>query len=179
MCVGDGNDGTWSSFAFQVGSPAQIVRLFVSTALHQTSVVVPEGCIATDPADCADLRGGLFLRNESSSFEVNVANLSSAIYPLLLGDNTELGYTGKATFGFDDITIGWEGSGGPKLENQTIGGIAAKDSYLGLFGLTPRASNFTSFNDPIPSFLQNLQNKSMIPSLSWAYTAGNQYRKET
>jgi len=47
---------------------------------------------------------------------------------------------------------------------------------MGLFGLTPRSKNFTSFNDPVPSFMQSLQNQSKIPSLSWGYTAGNQYR---
>jgi hypothetical protein len=142
-------------------------------------VVVPEGCVSTDPSDCANLRGGLFLRNVSSTFEKNLANLSTAIYPLTLGDNTDLGYTGKATLGFDDITVGWQGAGGPTLKNQTVAGIAAKDTYLGLFGLTPRASNFTSFNNPIPSFLQNMRNQSMIPSLAWAYTAGNQYRRNS
>jgi hypothetical protein len=106
-----------------------------------------------------------------------MADPSTTIYPLALGENTELGYTGKGTFGFDDITVGWQGAGGPMLKNQTVGGIAAKDTYLGLFGLTPRASNFTSFNDPIPSFLQNMRSQSLIPSLAWAYTAGNQYRK--
>ncbi|KAF4631862.1 hypothetical protein G7Y89_g6267 [Cudoniella acicularis] len=45
-----------------------------------------------------------------------------------------------------------------------------------LFGLTPRRSNFTNFNDPIPSYMQNLKNVSLISSTSWAYTAGNQYR---
>lgn len=87
-----------------------------------------------------------------------------------------LGYEGKAAFGFDDITIGWQGAGGPTLKNQTLGGIATKDTYLGLFGLTPRSSNFTTFNSPIPGYIQNLFNQSLIPSTSWGYTAGNQYR---
>lgn len=47
---------------------------------------------------------------------------------------------------------------------------------MGLLGLTPRSSNFTSFNNPIPSFMQSLQEQSLIPSVSWSYTAGNQYR---
>ncbi|KAK0101065.1 hypothetical protein ONS95_012947 [Cadophora gregata] len=47
---------------------------------------------------------------------------------------------------------------------------------MGLFGLTARPSNFTSFDNPVPSYMENLRNQSMIPSLSWGYTAGNQYR---
>ncbi|CAG8975309.1 hypothetical protein HYALB_00010552 [Hymenoscyphus albidus] len=89
---------------------------------------------------------------------------------------SRLGYESKAAFGFDDITMGWQGAGGPSLRNQTLGGIATKDIYLGLFGLTPRSSNFTTFNSPIPGYIQNLRNQSFIPSTSWGYTAGNQYR---
>ena len=43
-------------------------------------------------------------------------------------------------------------------------------------GLNPRPSNFSNFSDPVPSYLSALKDQSMIPSLSWAYTAGNQYR---
>ena len=85
----------------------------------------------------------------------------------------------KGSFGFDDVTLGWGGSGGPSLKNQTVGGIASKDSYLGQFGLSPRASNFTDFTAPVPSYMENLKAQNMIPSKSWAYTAGNQYRKRS
>jgi hypothetical protein len=96
------------------------------------------------------------------------------VYPLELDVN--LGYTGSGRYGFDDITLGYIGSGGLTAKNQSIAGIATKSYFLGLFGLTPRPQNFTSFNDPIPSFMQNLHTQSKIPSLSWSYTAGNQYR---
>ncbi|KAL8721967.1 MAG: hypothetical protein Q9181_007593 [Wetmoreana brouardii] len=43
-------------------------------------------------------------------------------------------------------------------------------------GLNPRPSNFTNFSDPVPSYLSNLKKQALVPSLSWAYTAGNQYR---
>jgi hypothetical protein len=88
----------------------------------------------------------------------------------------DLGYIPRAELGSDDKTLGFEGSGGPTLKNQTLGGFEAKDFYLGYFGLSPRASNFTSFDNPIPSYMQNLKNQSLIPSLSWSYTAGTQYR---
>ena len=43
-------------------------------------------------------------------------------------------------------------------------------------GLNPRPSNFTNFSNPVPSYLSSLKTQGLIPSLSWAYTAGNQYR---
>jgi hypothetical protein len=138
--------------------------------------VLPQGCISTDPSDCTQIRGGVFIANQSSTWVPNTANLSTDIYPLHVG--TQLGYNDKARFGFDDVTLGWQGAGGPSLKNQTVGGFATKDSFLGLFGLAPKASNFTSFADPIPSYMENLRSQSLIPSTSWAYTAGNEYRKK-
>ena len=102
----------------------------------------------------------------------NTANLTSNIYPL--GVSPALGYLELAELGFDNVTLGWEFL---TLENQTVAGVIAKDSYLGFFGIAPHASNFTTMDNPIPSYMQNLRNMAMIPSLSWAYTAGSQYRE--
>ncbi|KAL8748476.1 MAG: hypothetical protein Q9184_007278, partial [Pyrenodesmia sp. 2 TL-2023] len=93
-----------------------------------------------------------------------------------LGLEENLGYSGNGRYGYDTVALGWEGSDGPSLEHQVVGGIATKEFYLGAFGLNPRSTNFTNFTNPIPSFLSTLKNQSIIPSLSWAYTAGNQYR---
>jgi hypothetical protein len=120
------------------------------------------------------LRGELYNYNASSTWDPNLSNITTDIYPLEL--ETALGYTGKGRYGFDDITLGYIGSEGLTLKNQSIATIATKSFFMGLFGLTPRSKNFTSFNDPVPSFMQSLQNQSKIPSLSWGYTAGNQYR---
>ena len=97
------------------------------------------------------------------------------IYGLVLESN--LGYTGNGEFGFDTVALGWQGSGGPNLTHQIVGGIADTDFFLGIFGLTPRPTNFTTFNDPKPSYLHNLKNQSQIPSESWGYTAGAYYSK--
>jgi hypothetical protein len=117
----------------------------------------------------------LFNFTSSLTWENNTANPNTNIYELGVG--SALGYHGKAILGFDDVTLGWKGAGGPALKNQTVAGFATRDSYLGLFGLASRASNFTNMSNPIPSYMQNLRQSSRIPSLSWAYTAGNQYRK--
>jgi hypothetical protein len=58
-------------------------------------------------------------------------------------------------------------------------GIATQDFFMGLFGVTPRPTNFSNFNSPQASIMQTLQNKSLIPSLSWSYTAGARYSKST
>lgn len=170
----EGNDGPWSSFSVQIGTPPQTVRVFISTASTQTWAVATEGCGSGDPTTCAKLRGGIYDYKGSSSWVSNLANTSSNIYVLGLED--DLGYVGNGRYGFDDVTLGFQGSGGPSLKNQTVAGIAAKEFFLGSFGLKPRPSNFTGYNQAIPSFMENLRTESKIPSLSWGYTAGNQYR---
>lgn len=129
---GDGVDGPWLSHAIQVGTPPQNVKVFIGTGAYQTLVVVPEGCIETDPSNCASLRGEEFIINQSTTWETNTANLTSNIYPLTL--ETRLSLTGRGLYDFDDITLGWQGSGGPRLDNQTIEGIVTKDFFLASSG---------------------------------------------
>lgn len=172
----EGNDGPWSSFTIEIGTPAQSVNVFISTASYQTWGVDPEGCTSSDPTDCSTERGRFFNYSASMSWVPNTSNITTTIYDLDL--ESDLGYTGKGRYGFDNITLGYVGGGGPTLANQTVASIATKEFFLGEFGLKPQASNFTSLTDPIPSFMQNLRSQDMIPSVSWAYTAGNKYRKK-
>jgi len=171
----DGNDGPWSSFTIQVGTPVQALKVFVSTAGSQTWVVAGEGCQSGEPTTCPKQRGGLYNYTGSTTWTSNLANISNNIYTLDL--DAPLGYEGNGRYGFDDITLGFQGGGGPSLKNQTIAGVATKSWFLGLFGLAAKSSTFLNSNNQIPSFIQNLKNQSKIPSLSWGYTAGNQYRK--
>lgn len=171
----DGNDGSWSSFGLQIGTPPQTMKVLISTAGTQTMLVAPEGCGAGDPINCKKLRGEFFNFNESSTYSPLQVNLSSSIYALTL--ESELGYSGKGKYGFDDISFSWQGKEGPTVKNQTVAGIATKDFYLGLLGLNPSLSNFGSYNNPLPSLMENMRSMSLIPSISWGYTAGNQYRR--
>ena len=69
--------------------------------------------------------------------------------------------------------MAWPGWDGPTLQNQIVGGLL-EDSifYVGNFGLSPRAINITTLSNTHPSPLQSLRQQNMIPSTSWAYTAG-------
>jgi hypothetical protein len=151
------------------------LKVFIGTSCYQTIVVVPAGCVSSDPSNCASLRGEEFEIDQSSTWINNTASLSSNVYPLEV--EVRLGFDINGEYGFDDVTLGYQGGGGPFLSNQTVGGFAAKDFYLGLFGLTPRPTNFSTYGHPIPSFMENLRTNNIIPSTSWSYTAGNQYRK--
>jgi hypothetical protein len=74
------------------------------------------------------------------------------------------------------VGLGYLGSGGPVVNSSIVAGVNGTEFYLGILGLNPRPTNFTTQNDPQPSFMQLLKNESDIPSLSYSYTAGAPYR---
>ncbi len=161
----DGIDGFWSTFTFRIGNPPQVVRLLPSTASFQTLVVRPEGCPAGWLQDCAGLRGWLFTNTSSTTWSDRgrwEISIQQNLHPPRIGQ-----------FGLDSIGIG---TSGPKLDQQVIGAVASETYFLGLFALNPRAMNFTSVNDPIPSLMTNLKTNGSIPSISFGYTVGAPYK---
>lgn len=169
----DGNDGPWSSFALQIGTPPQNVKLLISTAGSQTWTVVPEGCTSIDPSGCVSSRGGQFDAARSTTWTRSNATSNGS---LPLGLEANLGYFGSGEYGYDTVSLGWQASGDPSLSQQVVAGITTKEFNLGMFGLDPRPTNFNGSDHPVQGYLGTLWQKSLIPSLSWSYTAGNQYR---
>lgn len=147
----------------------QNVRVFPATSLPYVDVVPTSGCVTGGPSDCTDFRGGLFSSNSSLTWVAN------SVYDLGIEQN--IGLDTDANFGFDTVTLGWQGSGGPTVQHAIITESAAYIYMIGLLGLDPQPTNFTTFNDPQPSFLQQLKDDNLIPKLGYGYTAGAQYRK--
>ncbi|KIW01534.1 uncharacterized protein PV09_07012 [Verruconis gallopava] len=162
----DGIDGKWSSFGIQVGTPAQQIRVLPMTQEGAIYTVVPEGCTSSDPSNCGDSRGSLFLINRTSTWE------QQGLYELSLIAEAPLGYSGNGIYGYDTMTLGWPGDNLPSLNSSIIAGIATKDFYLGGLPLNPWAVNFTSLTQSTPSMMTLLKNQSKIPSLTYGYTAG-------
>jgi hypothetical protein len=147
--------------------------VFPSTAGQATFVVGPLGCQAADGyqvfPNCTQTRGELFDTSKSLSWN------SLGNYTLSL--ETNLGYNETAAYGLESIALGFsDANGGPTLQNQTVSDILTTDYYVGLFGIGHQPTNFTTQSNPQPSFLTTLRTKNLIPSLSWAYTAGAKYR---
>lgn len=166
----------------QVGSPGQSVRLIPATSASAgaaTWVVISEGCSQANPnlTNCAEERGGLFLSNTSTSWTTEGLpnGPDGALFNLITYEESKLGFSGNAYYGFDTVTLGLTGSELPTLESQVIAGYATNDFWLGSLGLSPLPFNFTNLNDPLPSLMGTLRNQSIIPSSSWAYTAGASY----
>ena len=160
----------------RVGSDEQVCRVLPSTAGQATWVVTPTGCLpgelGTEPSmNCSESRGGTFDPSQSKSW-VAVGNYT-------LGLEADVGYDALiATYGKDDVALGFTNSnGGPKIDSQVVAAIETDYYYMGVFGLGSQGTNFTNFTDPRLSFLAAMKAKNLIPSLSWAYTAGAPYRK--
>lgn len=79
-------------FRTSSGTPAQTVKVTISTAGSQTWVVLPEGCTSLDPPDCTTSRGGEFYTNRSSTWRKNNVT-SNGIFSLGLESN--LGFIGN------------------------------------------------------------------------------------
>lgn len=147
-----------------------------STASTSTWVVIKDPYCDNIPiANCGDSRGKTFQKAASWTYKpVDIGQTS--IFELGVEENL-LGRMVYGDFGTDVMTLGWPGSGGVTVEKSIIAGIGDTHfTWLGVIGLNPRPTNFSSANDaPQTSFIQSLKNQGDIPSLSWAYTAGAQY----
>jgi hypothetical protein len=163
----DGKDGPWSTFRIEVGTPSQQVRVLPASDQSSTWLVLPEACPDSAGKDCGANRGLLYKRNVSSTWE------EYGSYQLNTVLEERVGLNGDGLYGYETLSLGWTGDNLPSLQHQLVAGIITSDFYLGSLSLSPRPSNFTDFNNPIPSFMQGLRNSSTpIPSLSWSYTAG-------
>lgn len=179
----DGDDGLWSSFPLRVGNPEQNVRVLISTASEATWVVLPGGCPPNTPGitpslTCSQSRGELFDTSRSNSWS-SLGNYS-------LGIEGNLGYNEPGSYGLDTVALGLSNAtGGPTLQGQVVAGLQTFDYYTGFFGLGDQPVNLTSSTDadnitgttPHPSFLTTMKSQNLIPSRSWAYTAGANYRE--
>ncbi|KAL8707211.1 MAG: hypothetical protein Q9220_007705 [cf. Caloplaca sp. 1 TL-2023] len=165
----EGDDGPWSSFTLQVGTPVQDVRVFISTASQVSWIVLEgQGC-RTNDATCASARGGLFNMNASSTWRPNGF--------WQLGNERNLGLYANGLFGNDTIGLGIQGSGGPSLPDQIMAAIGTEQIYVGMFAVNPKRTNYTGITEQgQASYMTTLKQENLIPSSSFAYTAGAQYR---
>jgi hypothetical protein len=174
----DGQDGNWSSFTVRVGTPEQNFRVLPSPATG--AVIVPHvtGCQPSngDPYNCAALRG-VFESNQQLGFQPNISETWRELGPFQTRLESKLGYKADGWYGLDNVGLMIQNSGGPTLANQVVGGIKKEPFSIGFFGLSPKPTNFTNFNDPQRSYLTTLRDEYQIPSVSYGYSAGAYYSK--
>lgn len=168
-----GSDGPWSTFLVNVGTPPQTFHILPATNVQETWVPLPGACPQSS-FDCPKSRGVPDL-STSTGFDTNASTswMEDGIYNLVSEEN--LGYHGNGFYGSDTVQIGNSAQHGPKLDHQVVAGIINDGFWLGIFGLGPKPANFSTVNDPQPSFMRTLVDQKLIPSLSYGYTAGANY----
>jgi hypothetical protein len=134
-------------------------------------VVLPSTCDFEGP-DCANDHGGVFQSDESTTWISK-----NATYAVTL--NTNIGLVPDVQYGYDTIALGYLGSGTPDLPSQLVGELITTELYTGSLGLSPLATNFSNGRPEVASYMSNLKAQNQIPSLSYAYNAGNRYRYST
>ncbi|KAG9229074.1 aspartic peptidase domain-containing protein [Amylocarpus encephaloides] len=174
----EGSDGQWSTFVVRVGTPAQTFRVMISNESHETWVPATEACTSSENPKCSDLRGIQPFQNEpSTGFKTNQSSTWEAVSFYELGLEDSINLSGSGQYGYETVGLGIQNSGGLTMNHSIVAGIATNNYMFGLLGLNPKPTNFTDFNDPQPSLLSLLHSQSMIPSLSYSYSAGAYYRR--
>ena len=152
-------------------------------------MIAPQGCptpvnqTVPSPAnetvlDCPSLRGGIFHSNASKTW------IRQGEHALGIEENLSPSFHVAGYYGLDTVSLGSDNSTkAPSLDSQIVAGVIANIHYTGMFGLRfsptnlSRSASESDLSDSHPSYLTSLKTKNMIPSLSWAYTAGASYRK--
>lgn len=152
-----------------VGTPPQEVRLFISSAGHVLSIILPRGCDKSRSSNCEATRGELFYKNASTSWE------DVAIHALDL--ESDLDDSGSGGLGFDTHSLIPAGSAALSITGQVVSSSVTEHFYRGTWGINPRPANLPNFTSPLESLLLTLKKNNFIPSLSYGYTAGADYSK--
>ncbi|KAJ4294354.1 hypothetical protein N0V90_008044 [Kalmusia sp. IMI 367209] len=169
----DGDDGSWSTFSIRVGWPEQDFRILPATSRSWTHVPVG-GCIEeADPPYCGNTRGVYpFDGKNSTGFLSN----SSWTWQNLSTSTLDPGVDSDTAYGRDAVGLGLQSSSGLTLKDQVVGLVWPKNFYLGSLGLAIAPISISNSTHQEASFMRTLKNKNMIPSASFAYTAGAPYR---
>ena len=110
----------------------------------------------------------------ASGFQTNQSSTWTASGDHQLMTESYLGIGSNGQYGLDTVGLGVEATTGLTTNQNVVAGVKAEPFYLGQVGLKP--ANATGINGTA-SFMMQLKNDNLIPSLSYGYTAGALYRK--
>lgn len=139
------------------------MNLLASSSSSQLLLQAANGCPATIP-DCAGDRGGLYNSTNSESWQgTGSGNVSLEL---------NLGISVEAIYGTETVGIG-----SISLDTQTVSQINDIRYWIGTVGLHPWDEDSAANNTNKQDLISKLKEKGDIPSLTFGYTAGAQYRK--
>lgn len=175
-----GNDGPWSTFSIRVGSPPQSLEVLPASSATLSLVVLEQGCSESDPANCRTLRGNVLDTGNLSTWEPLVSDSGERYLSVLLpAQQAVLNEQIASEMAINSISLdvwGGDSANSVFLKHQLLAGYAVKTPFIGLLGLSGRETYPVRANESYESPLQTLKNTGTISGLTWAYTAGAQYK---
>ena len=176
-----GNDGPWSTFSIRVGSPPQPLEVLPASSASLSLVVLEQGCYRKeDPADCSTLRGNLLDTGNLSTWNpLRADNGQPYLEVLFPAEEVVLPNQIASEIAVNSISLdvwGGDSANSVFLENQLLAGYAVSWPFVGLLGLSGRETYPTNATTSFKSPLQTLKNTSTVSGLTWAYTAGANYK---
>ncbi|OAG06092.1 acid protease [Paraphaeosphaeria sporulosa] len=169
-----GNDGSWSTFNIDVGTPPQSFRVLPSFQVQNVWLPIADECIkiSADAEKCGVSRGAQpFAQRTSAGFHTNVSSTWEAIGLYELGLERDRGISGNGMSGFDTFRVS-----NTTLDRFPVTAYASPGFWLGQLGLSTVPLNFSETINSA-SLLVNLKDKGVIPSLTYGYQAGASYRE--
>ncbi|KAI4670598.1 uncharacterized protein J4E79_000884 [Alternaria viburni] len=169
-----GNDGSWSTFLVQVGTPPQTFNVLPATQAQNVWLPIADECVRLQggSASCGSSRGAApFQQSPSPGFQANMSSTWEAIGLYELGMGRIHGITGNGLHGFDSVALY-----NFTLEHLAVTAYASPGFWIGQMGLSPLPLNFSETISS-PSLISALKSDGHIPSLTYGYQAGAPYRK--
>lgn len=177
----DGDDGSWSTFSIELGTPRQSFRVLPSSLGQEIDIPTPAGClgILINVDDCGNLRGADdFKGSPSRGFNDSASSTwnQTDIY-VLQAEEYLYGSGDTGLFGWDTVSLSKlpNSAASVTLEGQIVAGIATVNAWLGRFGPGARPTSFDDQETSTPSLLVALKEQNLTTSLSYGYTAGQSY----
>jgi hypothetical protein len=168
-----GNDGPWSVFDVRIGPAQKLVHLLPASSVRLTLAVLEEGCNDTEPSTCETLRGEVLHPPEATWENLTAANGDPNLAVQFLTEEFYFGGGVKSAMGVSSISLA---DYNETLEGQLIAGYTSKKPFIGLLGLSGYQAYPVNTSTYYNSTLQTLKSKSAVSGLTWAYTAGAQYK---
>jgi hypothetical protein len=182
----DGDDGSWSTFNINVAGDGegkgQDFKVLMSTSSPITIVPGQTGWCNTD--ECAKSRGILTPNSlgldDTTSNEYRSAGLYTLPFASLYYWSPNLLLPGNGSsdgiFGISNVGLGPASQKGNTVTRQFVAKHLLKDFFLGSLGLSIGTTD--AANAQLSTYLSRLDvTKTVIPSLSYGFTAGASYRK--
>ncbi|KAK8151632.1 hypothetical protein BC567DRAFT_213585 [Phyllosticta citribraziliensis] len=153
-----------STFWLNIGNSTTDIRVLPSTSLSWIVAINSVGC-ENGSEDCQDSRGQFYNPETAAAPLGNVGMGSSTLQEPSI----------NASLVSDYVSFP-ESLKNIHAVSQAIANIGQIEYWVGLFPLNPRTNSVSAISNKYPSLLQTLKNQSQIPSLSWGYTAGANYK---